>query len=111
MNPRDRLLAPFRGEVPDQPAWLVDLSYWHEAMRVAGRLEPRYQGREGYRQLHEDLGACCYYGCGAAAFTGRLEGFTSGTDESNGERRRWWRSAAGEISDRWRWLPESYCWA
>jgi len=36
MTPRERLLAPFRGIKPDRPAWLADLSYWHEAALQAG---------------------------------------------------------------------------
>ncbi len=111
MTHRERLLAPFRGLTADPPAWLADLSYWHAAMTSAERLEPRYQGREGYRQLHRDLGVCCYYGCGAATFRGRHDGVASGTTEEGGHRHRFWRTPVGEIRDHWRWIPEAYCWA
>jgi len=111
VTPKERLLAPFRGHKPDQPAWLVDLGYWHRWAEATGNLGSEYAGDDGYLRLHEDLGVCAYYGLGRAAFTSRLDGVDAGTHEEGGERTRFWRTPAGEISDRWRYIEEAHCWA
>ena len=72
MTPRERLLAPFRGQKPDQPAWLADLGYWYRWAEATGNLGSEYAGDDGYLRLHEDLGVCAHYGLGRAAFTSRL---------------------------------------
>ncbi len=112
MTQRERLLAPFRGEMPDRPAWVADLGYWYPAMREQGLLDPRYEGPEGYDRLHRDLGVCMYYGRGGSTYTARYEGgVEAGTEEEGGVRERWWRTPAGEISDHWEYIPTSHCWA
>lgn len=111
MTLRDRLLAPFRRETPDRPPWVADLGYWYHAARKADRLDRRYQGREGFKRLHEDLGVCCYYGQGASVYTVRFDGVRHETRETESERIRWWRTPQGEIFERWRYLPRSCCWA
>ena len=111
MTPRERLLAPFHGVKPDRPAWLADLGYWYGAMKADGRLDPKYGGAEGYKRLHEDLGVCCYYGQSGTTYSTRFDGVQRETREEHGERLTWWRTPVGEISDRWRYIPQAYCWA
>ncbi|NCO37920.1 MAG: hypothetical protein COZ06_03705 [Armatimonadetes bacterium CG_4_10_14_3_um_filter_66_18] len=111
MTPRERLLAPFRGLKPDRPAWLADLSYWYGATKAAGKLDAQYDSAEGYKQLHEDLGVCCYYSQGGATYSVRYEGVQTDSREEHGERVTWWRTPAGELSDRWRYIPQAHCWA
>ncbi|MGD9496068.1 MAG: uroporphyrinogen decarboxylase family protein [Armatimonadota bacterium] len=111
MTQRERLLAPFRGVRPDRPAWAADLSYWYTAMEQMGRLEARYAGEEGYQRLHEDLGVCVYYGRGGATYRGRCDGVETGVHQEGRVRTRWWRTPAGEISDRWDYLEQAHCWA
>ena len=112
MTPRDRLLAPFRGIKPDRPAWVADLGYWFPAMKAMGRLDDRYQGPDGYDRLHRDLGVCMYYGRGGTVYAGRYDGqVEAATREEGGVRERWWRTPAGEISDRWEFIPQAHCWA
>jgi len=111
MTHRERLLAPFKGIVPDQPAWLADLSYWYRAMEKMGKLEARYEGPEGYIRLHEDMGVCSYYGQGASTYRALPDGVEAGTHEDETERVRWWRTPVGEIREHWEWIPTSYCWA
>ncbi len=112
MTHQDRLLAPFRGEVPDRPAWVADLGYWYPAARDRGLLAERYQGPKGYDRLHRDLGVCMYYGRGGAVYrAGYVDGVEAGTKEQGGIRERWWRTPSGEISDRWEFIPGAYCWA
>lgn len=111
MTPRERLLAPFRGLRPDRPAWLADLNYWYSATQAAGQLDARYEAEGGWKRLHEDLGACCYYGHGASTYTTHSEGVEHETREDGRERVRRWRTPAGELADRWRYVEEARCWA
>lgn len=111
MTHRERIMAPFRGVRPDRPAWLADLSYWYGAMDSAGKLPGQYRGREGFKKLHEDLGVGCYYLYGASGYTTSSEGIEFHQEEKDGVRIRRWRTPVGEISDRWEYIPVSYCWA
>jgi len=109
MTPRERLLAPFRGIMPDQPAWVADLGYWYPAIKSQGTIEPRYQDPDGYMRLHRDLGVCIYYGHGGAMYAARQEGVETGTHEEGGITTRWWRTPAGEIVERREYIPQAYC--
>ena len=111
MTHRERLLAPFKGITPDQPAWLADLGYWYPAMKDRGLLEPQYQDPDGYLQLHADLGVCAYYGQGGSTFARRQDGVEAGSHEDGGVRIRWWRTPLGEISNRYEFIPTSHSWA
>ena len=110
MTPRERLLAPFRGIKPDRPAWLADLTYWYRTMEARDRLEPRYQGEEGCKRLHEDLGVCCYYHRSTPTYTTQYDGVDARVEEKEGVRTRWWRTPAGELTDRWHYIEEGNCW-
>lgn len=111
MTPRERLLAPFMGVKPDRPAWLADLTYWHGAMLGAGKLPKEFQGNDGQKYLHEHYGVCCYYHCSAPLFSSRHDGVESKAHEAGGKRVRWWRTPRGELTDRWEYIPQSFCWA
>lgn len=111
MTPRERLLAPFRSVAPDRPCWTADLSYWYSAAQEAGCLDPRHQGKEGFRRLHEDLGVCCYYHYGAAVYATCFDGVETAEKTTGRSRRRWWRTPAGELEDRWEYMPQACCWA
>jgi len=111
MTPRERLLSPFRGVKPDAPAWLVDLTYWYSATKAQGNLPQEYDGPEGCRKLHEDLGVCCYYHYGARVYKGSHDGVEHECEEKDGVRRNCWRTPVGELSDQWRYIPQAQCWA
>lgn len=111
MTPRERLLAPFHGVRPDRPAWVADLTYWYGAMERSGRLPKQYHGQEGFKKLHEELGVGYYYHYGAGVFRTIIDGVKCQTQETNGQRVRTWRTASGEITDRWEYIPQSFCWA
>lgn len=111
MSQRERLMAPFRGLRPDRPAWAVDLTYWYSAMESQGTLPAKYRGSDGYRRLHEDLGVCCYYHVGGPSYTSRWDGVEARTEEAHGQRVRHIRTPHGELTDRWEYLPQAYCWA
>ncbi len=111
MTFRERLLAPFRGLRPDRPAWLADLSYWQEAAASAGTLPERWQGPEGYRRLHQELGVCYYYDYSSRVFDAVFDGVEVSVSETRTERRKTWRSPAGVISEHWTFLPQAQCWA
>ena len=111
MTPRERLLAPFRGVMPDRPAWLADLSYWYDANLKSGRLASEFKDKGCYKKLHENYGVCCYYGWDGTVFTPRLDGVEFNIKELGGKRIRRWRAPSGELSDRWEYIPQSFCWA
>jgi len=111
MTHRERLLAPFRGEMPDRPAWAADLGYWYPAHKAIGDLDERYASEGGYDRLHEDLGVCMYYGRGGTTYSARHDGVEAGTTEEGGVRARWWRTPAGGISDHWDYMDAAHCWA
>ncbi len=111
LTPRERLLAPLRQLTPDRPCWTADLTWWYGATQQAGRLDARYEGPAGILRLHEDLGVCDYYHYGASVFSTHQDGVEV-VDRVDGDRReRRWRTPAGELSERWEYLPASYCWA
>jgi len=60
MNKRERVLAIFRGEVPDRMPWFSDLTYWIAGQRQRGTYPREYEGEEGYLKLHRDLGVGIY---------------------------------------------------
>ncbi len=111
MNNRERLLAPFKGIKPDRPAWLADLSYWYSAMKQQNKLAKKYCGREGVKLFHEELGVCNYYSFGAMMFKAIFEGVELVIEEKDGVRIRTWKTNSGEISDKWEYIRQSYCWA
>ena len=111
MTPRERLLAPFRGVVPDRPAWVADLSYWYEAAEIRGQLPGAYRGREGYKKLHEDLGVGYYYDYDAHVFEQEFDDVDFCERRMNGERIRQWRTAKGSLSEHWCFLERAACWA
>ena len=112
MSPRERLLAPFKGIKPDHPAWLADLTYWRDAARQAGKLEARYEGRDGLLQLHMDLGVCAYYFYEAnTLFAVRREGVVCRTEETASRRVTHWRTPGGELEETWEYVPDAFCWA
>ena len=111
MTQRKRLLAPFRGVKPDRPAWLADLSYWYEAAASLGTLAERFQGADGYKLLHEELGVCYYYDYSSRIFDCSFDGVDFNVVESPGERAKSWRTPAGSISEHWQYLETAQCWA
>lgn len=111
MNPRERLLAPFRGGKPDRPAWCADLSYWYEAAGADGTLAPRYAGAEGYKLLHEDLGVCYYYDYSSRVFDCSHTDVAVTAVEEGGQRTKAWRTSRGEIAEHWTYVERGRCWA
>jgi hypothetical protein len=111
VTPRERLLAPFRGLTPDRPCWTADLNYWYGAAQESGRLEPQYQGPDGLKRLHEDLGVCNYYHYGVGVYATQFDGVETGQRTDGHVRRYWWRTPAGELEERWEYIPQAFCWA
>lgn len=111
MSPRERLLAPFRGIKPDRPAWLADLGYWYSTALKTGKLPPEFKGEDGYKRLHEYYGICCHYGVFGFVYTERQDGFKIHEKEVQGERICRWSSPRGELTARWKYLTQSWCWA
>lgn len=60
MTMRERVMAIFRGEVPDRMPWFCDLTYWIAGQRAQGTFPEEYEGQEGYLKLHKDLGVGIY---------------------------------------------------
>jgi hypothetical protein len=111
MSQRERLLAPFRGERPDRPAWLADLTYWYGAHRQAGDLPEKYDRAEGKMRLHADLDVCVYYHCCATCFRKSYDGVEVETHEKPGLRIRRYRLPKGELEEHWQYVAAASCWA
>lgn len=109
MTQRERLLAPFKGIKLDRPAWLADITYWYGAM--VDKLPQEFKGSEGYKRLHEKYGICCYYHCSGQTFKTVQNGVECSREESSGKRINRWRTPRGELTDRWEYIPQSFCWA
>ena len=60
MTIRERIIAMFNGEMPDQMPWFADLTYWISGQRKDGTYPKEYEGDEGYLKLHKDLGVGIY---------------------------------------------------
>ncbi len=109
MNQRERLLAVFERRPLDHLPWVPDLTYWMEAEREGARLPERYVGRDGPVRLHEDVGACVYYGWGASPAICTAEGVTV-TSSAKGEWQHERIECDGRVLEKvQRWLPESFC--
>ena len=52
---RKRALDVLRGKRPDRLPWFADLSWWVLGEREDGALDPRYEGPEGFVNLHQYL--------------------------------------------------------
>ncbi|MDD3926317.1 MAG: uroporphyrinogen decarboxylase family protein [bacterium] len=111
MSPKERLLAPLKGMRPDRPAWAADLTYWYNAMKKSDCLSPKYEGKEGFKLLHQEMGICCYYGLSGTTFKAIFDGVENTVQEDNGIRIRRWKTPKGELTDRWEYIEQSYCWA
>ena len=59
-NFRSRALAVLKGEKPDRLPWFADLSWWVLAEKQKKTLDPRYEGHEGFVNLHSDLNTGLY---------------------------------------------------
>jgi len=80
MTPRERLLAVYRGQTPDRPASLADLSYWH-AGNGGGKFIPGHTDGsntdkiEKLMELHRRTGAAIHLNLGSyygARYTGDI---------------------------------------
>src|SRR3989339_875756 len=98
MTPKERLLAPLKKQKPDRPAFAADLTYWYSAAKMKKELPPEYEGLEGMKKLHEDLGTCCYYGNGAGVYKTSFDGVELNVHESSAEVTRQWKTAKGELT-------------
>lgn len=52
---RERVIAVFKGEIPDCVPWFADLSWWHSAHQYQGTLPLEWRGIEGLVALHRQL--------------------------------------------------------
>ncbi|MCX7766840.1 MAG: uroporphyrinogen decarboxylase family protein [Candidatus Sumerlaeia bacterium] len=60
MSFRERVIAVFRGEIPDYVPWFADLSWWHGAHQYQGTLPSEWSGIEGLVALHKQLNCGIY---------------------------------------------------
>ena len=111
MTPRERILAPLRKIKPDRPAWLADLNYWYAAKQIKKELDPKYEGLDGFKKLHEDLGVCCYYGHGSRIYHTFYDGVEINEKAVSNEKIRQWKTPKGELTEKWVFMEKSYCWA
>ena len=70
MTPRERLLAVYRGEVPDAVPALADLSYWHAAHGGGKFIPGRTDGANADKiprllELHRRTGAAIHLNLGS----------------------------------------------
>ena len=111
MTQRDRLLAPFKGIVPDHPCWTADLT-------IGTVPRKRAENWKNATARQPGSGSCTWIW--TSVFTihtweSPLKSLDPdvecGTEEKDGVLRRWWRTPAGTLTEQSRLLPESYCWA
>jgi hypothetical protein len=108
---RRLLLDVFERGAAQPLPWLVDLTYWHSAQQTRGTLDARYRGEEGLVRLHEDLGCEVYYDYAYGPWDARYETAEITTSEQGHRRVCTWRCSRGSLTQEWRYLPESFCWA
>lgn len=115
MTPRERLLAVYRGEVPDRVPALADLSYWHAA-HGGGRFVPgRTDGANADKipalvELHRRTGAAIHVNLGSF-FEERYDATVevrSGIDGDNYRHR--FATPLGTVEEVRRWSTASFSW-
>jgi len=57
----DAFLVMLRGEIPSQPVWTADITYWIAGRQQYGSARPEWSTEEGYLRLHNELGILPYY--------------------------------------------------
>lgn len=118
MTPRERLLAVYRGETPDQVPCMLDLSHWfyHREQRPWDLSQSYPEPEHDLIALHRRHGVGFYlpnlgafistrYGAEVTATTTRQAG-------ANGEPELVWRltTPLGTIARARRWEPATYAW-
>jgi len=118
MTPRERLLAVYRGETPDQVPCMLDLSHWfyHHEQRPwdLGQTYPEPEHELIALHRHHGMG---FYLPNLGAFTSArysddVRGTTTRQAGANGEPELVWRleTPLGTISRARRWEPATYAW-
>lgn len=115
MTPRERLLAVYRGQVPDQVPVLADLSYWHAAHGGGKFIPGKTDGANAEKiprllDLHRQTGAAIHLNLGSFYRehyddTVRVESGISGEHY-------WHRfdTPVGAIEEVRQWSPVTYSW-
>lgn len=109
MNLRERFITLMQGGTPDALPLLADLSYWWTAQQAQEKLDVRYQGDDGYRRLHEDLGVVFYYDYEfGRVWDVSLDGVTEEYVADGLDKVHIIRTPSGELRGRQRYIPSSY---
>ena len=100
-NMLDAFLAMLRGEIPGQPVWTADITYWIAGRQQDGSARPEWSTEEGYLRLHNDLGILPYYyyekfWAAEPRYDGRIELIETKED---GKSVRRFRTPAGELRE------------
>jgi len=109
MNYRERLLCVLQGTTPDCVPWFGDLDYWVFAQTKMNALPEKYHG-DGLYQLHRDLGVG-FYLQGFFPFKAVYRDVEVIEQEDELKKTRRVITPYGEITELWRYLPDSYTWA
>lgn len=104
-------LRLLQGDLPAQPIWTADLSYWVAGRQQDGTADPAWETEEGYLQLHADLGVMPYYyypkfGTWRQVFAGDT---TETTGEEGDRTVRTFTTPVGVLREESTFLPESCC--
>lgn len=106
-TPRERVLKVLRGERPDAVPWFGDLDYWATALIGRGARPSDFKTSGAYLDWHRDLGVG-FYLQGYFPFRTTFDGCRVEEGREGRDRFRRIHTPRGELSERWRWLPESF---
>jgi len=107
MTKRERLLALLKGQKPDILPWYGDLAYWFTYLNRTGRMPEKYHTEDGIYRLQADLGVG-FHLQGFYPFTTHYEGVDVKTDITNDITTTVYSTPAGTLTERWRYIPETF---
>jgi len=106
-TPRERVLRVLAGERPDKVPWFGDLDYWATALIGRGAKPPDFKTSGAYVDWHRDLGVG-FYLQGYFPFRTIFESCRVEEGRTGSDRFRRIATPRGELTERWRWLSESF---
>lgn len=107
MRPRERLLQILKHKKADHVPWFGDLDYWATSLICRGLKPEDFVRSDAYLEWHRELGVG-FYLQGCFPFKELFRSCNVTEEVINGIRSRTISTPIGSITERWKWLPNSF---
>ena len=107
MRPRGRLLKILKHKKTDHVPWFGDLDYWATSLIRCGLKPVDFVRSDAYLEWHRELGVG-FYLQGCFPFKELFRSCKVAEEVIDGIRSRTISTPIGSITERWKWLPDSF---